>query len=155
MGTLCKISRAVHALSNAGDSITIDVPAGRMLLVHQGEYTGMASAAAAGVEAGIFRVTTLGSGGTPTNIPIKIVDPNPLGALPAGFTAKFGYTTAPLIEADPMHRFSFQPFGGKSKYTAMPGGALAFWSATAYQVSVRGIGSGTPNVTTDLEVELL
>jgi hypothetical protein len=155
MGTLYRISRTTHGQSTSADSITIDIPAGRMLVVHQAEVTGAAAAAAAAAEIGIFRTTANGSGGTPTSLTIKNVDANPDGTgLPSGFTAKFGYSTPPTIEADPIVRMVYQPLGGKGRYMALPGGAVAFWKATAYQVSLRGI-VGTPQMAVDfIEVEL-
>jgi len=153
MGSLFRFSRASHAQSTTADSVTIDVPAGRFLLVHSLEVTGMASAAAAGAEIGIYRVTTVGSAGTPTTVTLKPVDPNGAAA-PAGLTAKFGYTTQPVVEADPLWRGQYQPLGGKARYSSMLGGALAFWAAAAYQVSIRGI-SGTPNIGIDGELEIL
>jgi len=152
MGSLFRFSRASHAQSITADSVTIDVPAGRFLLLHSLEVTGMASAAAAGAELGIYRVTTLGSTGTPTTIVLKPVDPNGAAA-PAGLTAKFGYTTQPVVEADPVWRGLYQPLGGKARYSSMLGGALEFWSAVAYQISIRGI-SGTPNIGFDGELEI-
>lgn len=152
MGSLFRLSRGSHAQSTSADSVTIDVPAGRFLLLHSLEVAGMASAAAAGAEIGIFKVTTLGSGGTPTTIALKNVDPNG-SAAPSGFTAKFGYTTQPVLEADPMWRGLYQPLGGKARYSSMLGGALEFWSSVAYQIAIRGI-SGTPNIGIDGEMEI-
>ena len=152
MGSLFRFSRGSHAQSTSADSVTIDVPAGRFLLLHSLEVTGMASAAAAGAEIGIYRVTTVGSGGTPTTVTLKPVDPNGAAA-PSGFTAKFGYTTQPVLEADPMWRGLYQPLGGKARYSSMLGGALEFWSASAYQIAIRGI-SGTPNIGIDGEMEI-
>lgn len=151
MGTLYRISRGTHAQSTTADSITIDVPAGRSLKIHQAEASGMASAAVTGAEIGIYRTTANGSGGG-TSLPIKNIDPNGV-APPSGFTAKYGYATPPTLEADPVARLSYQPLGGKGRYMALPGGALEFWSLTAYQVSIRGI-VGTPNVAMEFEVEL-
>lgn len=151
--SLFRVSRGAHAQSVSADSITLDVPAGRVLFVHQAEITGMASAVAAGAEIGLFRVSTLGSGGTPTSLVVKPVNPN--DSVPSGLTAKYGYGTQPVVEADPVWRGGYQPLGGKARYTALPGGALMFWSSSAYQVSLRGI-SGTPSIQVDaLEIEIL
>lgn len=152
MGSLFRFSRASHAQSTTADSGTIDVPAGRLVVFHFLEVAGMASAAAAGAEIGIFKVTTLGSGGTPTTITLKNTDPNG-SAAPSGFTVKFGYTTQPVLEADPMWRGLYQPLGGKARYSSMLGGALEFWSASAYQIAIRGI-SGAPNIGIDGELEI-
>lgn len=150
---LFRFSRTSHAQSTTADSVTIDVPAGRYLFLHNLTVVGMASAAAAGAEIGVYRVTTLGSGGTPTTIVLKPVDPNGAAA-PSGFTAKFGYTTQPVIEADPLWRGGYQPLGGKDRYSSMLGNALGFWASTAYQVSIRGI-VGTPNIMLDCDLEIL
>lgn len=149
MPTPYRITRGAHAQSTTADSATIDVPAGRLLIVNNISVVGMASALAAGAEIGLFRTTANGSGGTPTSITIKPVDPNG-ASVPSGFTAKFGYTTQPTVETDPLWRGNFQPAGGRAAPPATP---LIFWSATAYQVSLRGI-SGTPNVAFDMDVEL-
>lgn len=146
MATLYTLSRTSHAQSTTADSITLDVPAGRKLELIRLCVTGMASAAAAGAEIGVYRVTTVGSGGTPTSLTIKLGDPNG-AAVPAGLTAKFGYGTQPTIEADPVVRLAYQPLGGKGRF-AVQTEEVSFWSASAYQVSVRGI-SGTPNVAID------
>lgn len=152
--SLWKVSRGSHALSTSADSITIDVPAGRTLRVLGGKSVGMASATAAGAEVGVFMVTTNGSGGSPTSLTLKPVDANPDGtSVPTGFTAKFGYTTQPTIEADPKIRLGFQPLGGQDRETPIPGAECEFWKSTAYQVSVRGI-SGTPNALLELTLEL-
>jgi hypothetical protein len=153
MGDLYRFSRASHAQSTTADSFTMDVPAGRVVFWHLFELTGMDSAAASGAGFGIFRVTSVGSGGSPTTITLKNVNPNGAAA-PAGFTTKFGYTTPPTIEADPVWRGNYQPLGGKAKYMALPGQALQFWSGSAYQISGRGI-AGTGNIAFDAEVELL
>lgn len=144
--------RGTHALSTTADSITIDVPAGRFFYLHRAKAVGMANALAAGAEIGIYRVAAVGSAGTPTELNWRNIDPNGAAA-PAGFTARFGYTTQPTL-GDLLKRLYLQPAGGKDEWIAMPGGALAFWSATAYQISVRGI-SGAPNVAIDLEGEIL
>lgn len=152
MGSLFRFSRASHAQSTTADSVTIDVPAGRFVVFHALSVAGMASAAAAGAEIGIYRVTTVGSGGTPTTIALKNTDPNG-SAAPSGFTAKFGYTTQPVLEADPLWRGLYQPLGGRDRYTSMLNNALEFWSASAYQIAIRGI-SGTPNIGIDGELEI-
>lgn len=152
--SLWTVSRGSHALSTSADSMTIDVPAGRMLRVLSAKSVGMASAAVAGAELGIFMVTTNGSGGTPTSLTLKPVDANPDAvSVPTGFTVKYGYTTQPTVEADPKARLSFQPLGGQDRFVPVPGAELEFWKSTAYQVSVRGI-SGTPNASIELLLEL-
>lgn len=150
--SIWKISRASHAQSVSLDSLTIDVPAGRTLRVLAAKAIGMASAAASGAELGVFRVTTVGSGGSPTSYTLKNIDPNGVSA-PSGFTAKSGYSTQPTIESDPMIRLAIQPLGGQDRESPIPGAEVVFWSASAYQVSVRGI-SGTPNVVLELTLEL-
>ena len=45
------------------------------------------------------------------------------------------------------------PVGHAGGRAAPPATPLIFWSATAYQVSLRGI-SGTPNIAFDMDVEL-
>jgi len=151
MGALYRVSRTTHAQSTSADSITFDIPAGRTFKVHSGEVTGMANALAAGAEMGIFRTSANGSGGTPTSLVIKPVDPN--GSVPSGLTAKYGYGTQPTLEADPLVRMSYQPAGGKGRYPVLPGAPAEFWSLTAYQVSVRGI-AGTPNCAVEIEFEV-
>jgi hypothetical protein len=150
--SLWRIHRGSHALATADDSITINVPAGRFLRIISAKVVGMASAAAAGAELGIFRVTTVGSGGSPTSLPVKNLDPNGASA-PSGFSAVYGYTTDPTIETDAMIRLGFQPFGGQDREVAVPGAEVEFWDDVAYQVSVRSI-SGTPNALIELVVEL-
>lgn len=152
MGQLFSVSRGTHALSTTADSITINVPGGRGLKIHFGEATGMASAAAAGAEVGIFRVTSNGAGSPQVTLELKTVDPTQSGP-PAGFSAYYTTDAQPTIEATPVWRLSFQPLGGKDRYLALPGGELRFWAATAHQVSVRGI-SGTPNTALNFLVEL-
>lgn len=150
--SLWKTHRGSHALSTSADSMTIDVPAGRTLRIIGGKVVGMASAAAAGAEVGIYRTTANGSGGSPTSLPLKNLDPNG-GSAPSGFTVKHGYTTQPTVETDPVGRLGFQPFGGQDRETPVPGAEMEFWSATAYQVSIRGM-SGTPNALLELTLEL-
>lgn len=152
MGAIYTTGRGAHTLSTSNDSITIDVPAGRFFYLHRAKIVGMANALAAGAEIGIYRVATVGSAGTPTELNWRNIDPNG-AAPPSGFTARFGYTTQPVL-GDLLKRLYVQPAGGKDEWIAMPGGALAFWLSTAYQVSIRGI-SGTPNIAIDLEGELL
>lgn len=152
--SIWKVSRGAHALSTTADSITIDVPAGRTLRVLAGKVVGMASAAAAGAELGIFRVSTNGSGGTPTSLVLKPVDANPDGlSVPSGFTARYGLGTQPTVEADPVVRLAFQPLGGQDRESPIPGAEVEFWKATAHQVSIRSI-SGTPNAAIELTLEL-
>jgi hypothetical protein len=151
MGQLYTVSRGTHALSTSNDSITINVPAGRGLKIHYGEVTGMASAAAAGAELGIFRVTSNGAGSPQVTLDLKGVEPSTQGV--AGFSASYSADAQPTIESAPVWRFAFQPLGGKDRYLALPGGELRFWSATAHQVSVRGI-FGTSNAAVQLLVEL-
>ena len=151
MGAIYTTGRGAHALSITVDSITIDVPAGRPFLLHRAKAVGMANALAAGTEIGIYRVATLGSAGSPTQLNWRNIDPNGAAA-PAGFTASFGYTTQPVL-GDLLKRLYLQPAGGKDEWIAF-GAPLAFWFATAYQVAIRGI-SGTPSVALDLEGELL
>lgn len=150
--SIWKVSRGSHALSTTADSVTFDVPAGRTFRVLQGKVVGMGSAAAAGAEVGVFRTSANGSGGSPTSLTLKNIDPNGAAA-PSGFTAKYGYTTQPTLEADPMIRLGFQPLGGQDRETPIPGAECEFWASAAYQVSVRGV-SGTPNALLELTVEL-
>lgn len=132
--------RDSHALNPTNDSITLDVPAGRQLLIHALEAVGLESAAAAANRLGIYDVTTLGSGGTPTSLTISAWGANPDGyAVPSGLTAKHGYTTEPTL-GTLRHVLSWQPLGGRDKLPLIE--PLAFWKSTAYQVSIRGI-SGT------------
>lgn len=152
MGSLFRFSRTSHTQSITADSVTIDVPAGRFVVFHSAVVSGMASAAAAGAEIGIYRVTTVGSGGTPTTVVLKQVDPNGAAA-PSGFSAKFGFTTQPVLEADPIWRGAYQPLGGKDRYSSMLNNALEFWSASAYQIAIRGI-VGTPSIALDCELEI-
>lgn len=148
------VSRGSHALSTSADSMTIDVPAGRMLRVIGAKVVGMASSAVAGAELGIFATSANGSGGTPTSLTLKPVDANPDAvSVPTGFSVKHGYSTQPTVEADPKARLSFQPLGGQDRFVPIPGAELEFWKSTAYQVSVRGI-SGTPNAAIELVLEL-
>ena len=152
--SLWRFGRGSHALSTSNDSLTINVPAGRTLRLIFGKCVGMASALVAGAEVGIYRVTTNGSGGSPTTVVPKPVDANPDGtAVPTGFSVVYGYTTQPTVEADPVARFGFQPAGGQDRETPVPGAELEFWKATAYQVSIRGM-SGTPNALLEFVVEL-
>lgn len=151
MGAIYTTGRGTHVLSITADSITIDVPAGRYFLLHRAKVVGMASALAAGAEIGIYRVATVGSAGTPTELNWRNIDPNGAAAS-AGFLARFGYTTQPTL-GDLLKRLYVQPAGGKDEWIAF-GAPLSFWLATAYQVSIRGI-SGTPNIALDLEGELL
>jgi hypothetical protein len=155
MGQFFEIQRTRHAQSVTDDSITIDVPAGRKLKVHGVSVVGGDSAGAASAEIGVYRVTTNGSGGTPSNAVLKPLDP--AVSAPSGFTAKFGYTTQPVAEADPVIRVPFQPFGGQGAWPPVAGAPAEFWLVTAYQVSVRGInasGTDAPNVSVSLTVEL-
>lgn len=151
MGAIYTTGRGAHTLSITVDSITIDIPAGRHFLLHRAKAVGMASALAAGTEIGIYRVATVGSAGSPTELNWRNIDPSGAAA-PAGFTARFGYTTQPVL-GDLLKRLYLQPAGGKDEWIAF-GAPLAFWLATAYQVAIRGI-SGTPSVALDLEGELL
>ena len=155
MGQFYEIQRTRHTLSITADSLTIDVPAGRKLKVHGVTVVGGDSTGAASAEIGVYRVTTNGSGGTPTSAVLKALDPNV--SAPSGFTAKFGYTTQPTVEADPVVRVSFQPYGGTGTWPPVAGAPAEFWVSTAYQVSVRGIdstGTDTPNAVVSLTVEL-
>lgn len=153
--SLWKLSRGSHALSTSADSITINVPAGRTLKVLSGKCIGMGNALAAGAEVGVFRVSTNGSGGSPTALVLKTVDPNADGvAAPTGFSAVYGYTTQPTVEADPVIRLGFQPAGGQDREQPAPGAEVSFWKATAHQVSIRGI-NGTPNAMLELTLELI
>lgn len=147
-----RFHRGSHVLSTTLDSITFDVPAGRFTRILQLEVKGGATAIGAIAELGLFRVTTLGSGGTPTSLALKNIDPNGSASV-AGLSAKHGYATQPTIEADAVWRGAFQPLGGSAKYIALPGAELAFWSLTAYQISIRSI-SGTPNAAIDGELEI-
>lgn len=156
MGAIYRFSRASHAQSTTADSATLNVGAGMKARLLAVEVTGGATAAAALAEFGVFYVTTLGSGGTPTTLMLKKVDsdntPNP----PTGVSAVFGYGTQPTIEADPVVRLTYQPLGGKARYTPAPGAEVVFGSRTAAsQLSFRGI-SGTNNVAIDaVEFELI
>lgn len=155
MGQFFEIQRTRHAQSISADSITIDVPAGRKLKIHGVSAVGGDSAGAASAEIGVYRVTANGSGGSPTNLPLKALDP--AVSAPGGFTAKFGYTTPPTLEADPVIRVPYQPYGGQGAWPPVAGAPAEFWLVTAYQVSVRGIdstGTDTPNVSLSLTVEL-
>lgn len=151
MGAVYTTGRGTHTLSTSADSITIDVPAGRYFFLHRAKVVGMASALAAGSEIGIYRVTTVGSGGTPTELNWRNIDPSGAAA-PAGFLARHGYTTQPVL-GDLLKRLYIQPAGGKDEWIAF-GAPLAFWATAAYQVSIRGL-AGTPNIALDLEGELL
>lgn len=155
MSDIYRTSRATHAASTTADSVTVNLPAGYRVRITYLEVTGAASALAAGQEMGLFRVTTVGSGGTPTDLTLKHIDPtgpNP----PSGMSAVFGYTTQPVIESVPMLRLSFQPAGGKAIYQPTPGAEVIFGSRTAAsQFSLRGI-AGTGNVVVDaIEFEVL
>lgn len=155
MGQFFEIQRSRHAQSVTNDSITIDVPAGRKLKVHGVSAVGGDSSGAASAEIGVYRVTTIGSGGSPSNAVLKALDP--AVSAPSGFTAKFGYTTQPVVEADPVVRVPYQPYGGQGAWPPVAGAPAEFWNVAAYQVSVRGIdssGSDTPNVAVSLTVEL-
>lgn len=152
--SLWTVSRGSHALSTSADSMTIDVPAGRMLRLLGAKIVGMASAAAAGAEVGIFMTSANGSGGTPTSLTLKPVDANADAvSVPTGFTVKYGYSTPSTLESDPKARLTFQPLGGQDRFVPVPGAELEFWKSSAYQVSVRGI-SGTPNAAIELVLEL-
>lgn len=153
--SLWTVSRGAHALATNADSMTINVPAGRILRILGGKVIGMASAAAAGAEVGIYDVSTLGSGGSPTSLVLKPVGANADGlSVPSGFSVVYGYTTQPNLTAGPKKTLYFQPLGGQDREAPMPGAELEFWKAVAYQVSVRGI-SGTPNAALELTLELL
>ncbi|WP_128003454.1 hypothetical protein [Piscinibacter defluvii] len=152
--SLWTFSRGSHAQSLTVASAVINVPAGRMLRFISGSVVGMASAAVAGAEFGIYLASANGSGGSPTSITPKPVDPNADGlSVPSGFSIVYGYTTEPTLESDPKARLRFQPLGGRDWLVAVPGAELEFWKSTAYQVALRGI-SGTPNVAFDFTVEL-
>lgn len=155
MGQFFEIQRTRHAQSTSADSITIDVPAGRKLKVHGITAMGGDSAGAPSAEIGVYRVTSNGSGGSPTDAVVKALDPNV--SVPSGFTAKFGYSSQPTVEAQPVVRVAYQPYGGVGVWPPVQGAPAEFWLATAYQVSVRGIdstGTDAPNVTVTLLVEL-
>lgn len=151
MGQFFEIQRARDAQSTSTDFITVDVPAGRKLKVHGVTVVGGESTGAVSSEIGVYRVTTNGSGGTPTSVTLKPNDPNV--SIPSGFTAKFGYSTPATLEADPIIRIAYQPYGGTGTWPPVAGAPAEFWLVTAYQVSVRGI-SGTTNCTVTLTVEL-
>ena len=156
MGQFFEIKRSRHALSTTDDSITIDVPAGRKLKVHSLRADGGESAGGLpSAEVGVFRTSANGSGGSPTSLVIKPLDPN--GSVPSGMTAKFGYTTQPTAEADPVVSAVFQPYGGTGSWPVVQGAPAEFWAVAAYQVSVRGInttGSDTPQCSIAMTVEL-
>lgn len=155
MGQFFEIKRGRHALSITVDSLTIDVPAGRKLKVHSLRADGGESAGSASAEVGVFRTTANGSGGSPTSYAIKPLDPNV--SVPSGFTAKSGYTTQPTAEADPVVNAVFQPYGGTGSWPVVAGAPAEFWSASAYQVSVRGVdssGNDTPQCSIAMTVEL-
>jgi hypothetical protein len=151
MGQFYEIQRGRHALSTTADSITIDVPAGRKLKVHGVAVTGGDSSGTTSAEMGVYRATGNGSGGSPTSAVLKPLDPN-LTA-PSGFTAKYGYTTQPTTESDPVIRVPFQPYGGSNSWPPVAGAPAEFWSSSAFQVSVRSV-LGTPNATVTLTCEL-
>lgn len=154
--SLWTVSRGLHALANNADSMTINVPAGRILRIIGGKVVGMATAAAAGADLGVYDVTTVGSGGTPTSLVLKPVGANADGlSVPSGFSVVFGYTTQPVLTAGPKKTFFFQPLGGQDREAPIPGAELEFWKSVAYQVSVRGIGAATPNAAVELTLELL
>lgn len=134
---LWTFTRDSHALSTTADSITIDVPAGRGLLIHSLEGVGLESAAAVACRVGVYDVTTLGSGGTPTSLVIKAWGSNADGyAVPTGLLARYGFTTQPVL-GDLRHTLAFQPLGGRDKLPLIE--PLGFWKSTAYQVSIRAI----------------
>lgn len=151
MGQFYEIQRTRHAQSTTADSITIDVPAGRKLKVHGVSVAGGETTGAQTSEIGVYRVSTNGSGGSPSNAVLKALDPGV--SAPSGFTAKFGYSTQPTVETDPVVRVAYQPYGGVGVWPPVAGAPAEFWLVTAYQVSVRGI-SGTTNATITLTVEL-
>lgn len=151
MGQFFEIQRARHATSTTADSLTIDVPAGRKLKVHGITVTGGDSTGATSSEVGVYRVTTNGSGGSPTSAVLKALDPNV--SAPSGFTAKYGYSTQPTVETDPTVRVAFQPYGGVGVWPPVAGAPAEFWSASAYQVSVRSV-LGTPNASISMLCEL-
>lgn len=143
--------RGAHALNTAADSITIDVPAGRILVLHELEAIGLESATAAANQLGIYDVTTLGSGGTPTSLTISAWGANPDGyAVPTGLTARHGYATQPVL-GTLRHTLEWQPLGGSKKTPLIE--PLEFWKAAAYQVSIRPI-AGTQQAQIKALVEL-
>lgn len=128
--------RGAHALSTAADSITIDVPAGRILVLHSLEAIGLENAAAGANQLGIYDVTTLGSGAA-TSLTISAWGANPDNyAVPTGLTAKHGYATQPAL-GTLRHTLEWQPLGGKDKTPLIE--PIEFWKSVAYQVSIRPI----------------
>lgn len=142
--------RGAHALNTAADSVTIDVPAGRTLVLQELEAIGLESAAAAANQLGIYEVTTLGSG-TPTTLTISAWGPNPDNyAVPTGLTARHGYSTQPVL-GTLRHTLEWQPLGGSKKTPLIE--PIEFWKAVAYQVSIRPI-AGTQQTQIKAIIEL-
>lgn len=128
--------RGAHALSTTADSVTIDVPAGRTLVLHSLEAVGLESAAAAANQLGIYEVTTLGNGAA-SSLTISAWGPNPDNyAVPTGLTAKHGYATQPVLGAL-RYTLEWQPLGGSRRLPMIE--PLEFWKSVAYQVSFRPI----------------
>jgi hypothetical protein len=155
MGQFFEIQRTRHAQSATVPSIVIDVPAGRKLKVHGMSAVGGDSAGAASAEIGLYRTSANGTPGSPSSAVLKPLDP--AVSVPSGFTARFGFTTPPTNEADPVVRVAYQPYGGQGSWPPVAGAPAEFWSATAYTVVVQGIdstGTDAPNVSVSLTVEL-
>lgn len=146
---LFTFKRGTHAQSLSVASVIIRVPAGRPLKLYMLDVAGMASAAAAGAELAVYRVGTV-SVGALTAIPLSKVDPNGADASTiSGFSAGYAPATsepAPLSGDNGLvEALHFQPLGGRDRFLALPGGEHVFWSASAYEVMVRGV-LGTPNI---------
>lgn len=156
MGAIYRVTRAAHAQSTSNDSLTINIPAGYRIRLLSAIATGMDSAAAAGSDMGIYRVTTVGSGGSPTTVPLRPADPNTTITPPSGLSAVFGYTTQPVVDSNgPDERLQYQPLGGKGIYQPAAGAELVYGSpSAASQVSFRGI-AGTGQVGLSVEFELI
>jgi hypothetical protein len=154
MGVLCNLHRDSHAGSLTVASIVIDIPAYEVFKLWSIEAVGMASAAAAGESHGFYLVTTVGSGGSPTTLNFK--PENNTQSVPAGFAAKYGYSSEPVLDTNgPLIKLPYQPAGGVGQWPLVSGSPLIVHnkSGAVIQVACRSI-LGTGNLALNLRCEL-